>query len=585
MKRAIGLALLGLVLALPAAMPADGITPGNWKVVVMLPSGDVETIPYLLNLDTKDGKTSAKLLTPTPSVKVQLVSFDVTGDYVRLVVKNPNEVIFQGRISKDGKKIMGVYGPEQSNNAAYMAPTELTTLEAKDKTHNLGIAELNEITKLNAAAALLALNATKVKDTDEKAKLMKDAAEARSRLEKEKPKLYMETIAKHPNTFAAGRAAMALLTLKGAAGSPQDLKTWAEIASRASTGFGAIWSAEVNNQIAVALLHQKNPATAAEFAAIAEKALDDKCTADLQAKVLQTMAHALAMAGKTTELSNVSARLAKLEDALDNEYKIKVPSFKGEKFAGRKAQSDRAVVMELFTGAQCPPCVAADVAFDVLQKNYQPSELVLIQYHLHIPGPDPMTNKDTEARAKYYKANSTPSTFFNGASKAGGGGAMDAAEKKYDAYRAVIDPLLDTATTCKVKASARRNGDKVDIQTDVAGLEKPGDSIKLRLVLVEETIRFVGSNHLRFHHQVVRAMPGGAEGVAVTNPTMSVKNSVDLKGLRKTLINYLDNYQENVRPFPQFGRPLDFHGLRLIAFVQDDSTKEILQATQVGVLE
>ena len=32
-----------------------------------------------------------------------------------------------------------------------------------------------------------------------------------------------------------------------------------------------------------------------------------------------------------------------------------------------------------------------------------PSELVLIQYHMHIPGPDPLTNTDTEARWKYYQ--------------------------------------------------------------------------------------------------------------------------------------------------------------------------------------
>ena len=53
--------------------------------------------------------------------------------------------------------------------------------------------------------------------------------------------------------------------------------------------------------------------------------------------------------------------------------------------------------MELFTGAQCPPCVAADVAFDVLEKTYKPADLVLIQYHLHIPGPDPLTNAASEA--------------------------------------------------------------------------------------------------------------------------------------------------------------------------------------------
>jgi len=34
---------------------------------------------------------------------------------------------------------------------------------------------------------------------------------------------------------------------------------------------------------------------------------------------------------------------------------------------------------------QCPPCVAADLAFEGLGKTYKTSEVVLLQYHLHIP--------------------------------------------------------------------------------------------------------------------------------------------------------------------------------------------------------
>jgi hypothetical protein len=118
--------------------------------------------------------------------------------------------------------------------------------------------------------------------------------------------------------------------------------------------------------------------------------------------------------------------------------------FKPAKFAGRKAKSERTVIMELFTGAQCPPCVAADVAFDGLDQTYKPTDVILLQYHMHIPGPDPMTNPDTVARFGYYRElRDTPSTLFNGKPKAGGGGALGMAEKKYKAYRDIIDPLLE----------------------------------------------------------------------------------------------------------------------------------------------
>src|SRR5262245_15356546 len=141
----------------------------------------------------------------------------------------------------------------------------------------------------------------------------------------------------------------------------------------------------------------------------------------------------------------------------------KVPPFKPIAFAGRKdTNANQVVMMEMFTGAQCPPCVAADVAFDALQKSYKPTDLVLVQYHLHIPGSDPMTNRDTIARWEYYEklfpydpdtrtgVAGVPSTLFNGKLAAGGGGPMTASERKFRDYGAVINPLLEKTTEVKL---------------------------------------------------------------------------------------------------------------------------------------
>ncbi len=144
-----------------------------------------------------------------------------------------------------------------------------------------------------------------------------------------------------------------------------------------------------------------------------------------------------------------------LEAGLDKEYLATVPPFKAGTFAGRKSASDRVVVMELFTGAECPPCVAADVAFDALQKTYKRGELVLLQYHLHIPRPDPLTNADTVARAKYYDVYSTPSPLINGTPSDVDGGAMADSEDRYGEYREIIEPLLETPAPCKLTATAR----------------------------------------------------------------------------------------------------------------------------------
>jgi hypothetical protein len=126
-------------------------------------------------------------------------------------------------------------------------------------------------------------------------------------------------------------------------------------------------------------------------------------------------------------------------------------------------------------------------------------------------------------------------------------------------------------------------GNKIDIKAEVSGLKDPSEQKRLRLVLVEETIRYVGGNKLRFHHHVVRAMPGGVEGFALKAQNSQHSASVNLDELRAQLIKYLDNYAQETRPFPYPDRPLDFKHLKVVGLVQDDESKEILEVLQVDV--
>src|SRR5262249_26417815 len=153
---------------------------------------------------------------------------------------------------------------------------------------------------------------------------------------------------------------------------------------------------------------------AADYAAQAEKQLPKDAPVAQQAAVLRVLATALDKAGKADQAKEVKGRLAMLDKALDEEFEKTAIPFKPDTYAGRKGKSTRVVLVELFTGAQCPPCVAADVAFDALLKTYKPTDVVFLQYHLHIPGPDPLTNKDTEKRETFYGIQGTPTYFIDG---------------------------------------------------------------------------------------------------------------------------------------------------------------------------
>ena len=416
-------------------------------------------------------------------------------------------------------------------------------------------------------------------DADEKAKLMKEAAAAAKEADTEIPQLYQEMVEKRAADPAAADAALQLLRRAAKdKTSAEQVQKLAGVVKAAAAQRGPRYETEAITQLAEILAGEKGFATQAlEFATAAEKFLNQKSSAEQQVRVLTVLETAQRKAGKTVEAELTAGRVAKLETMLDQEYLAKMPPFKPETYEGRKDKSDRVVVMELFTGAQCPPCVAADLGFDGLEKTYKPTEVVFLQYHLHIPGPDPLTNPTTEARAKHYDVNSTPTTLFNGKKDALGGGGIANSKGKYTQYRGIIDKLLEEPAKAEVSLDARRQGDTINIKTKVSKLEQPGDKVRLRVALVEEAIRYVGGNKLRFHHMVVRSMPGGVEGTKLNEKESEHTSTVDLAKVRASLSKYLDEAAVK-RPFPKPDRPMALKNLKVIAFVQDDESGEILQA-------
>jgi hypothetical protein len=458
--------------------------------------------------------------------------------------------------------------------------------------HILQCPPLKEARDLAAKAAEAQQSYMNEKDPETKAELLKEYVKADTAAKKETPALYRGVIRKFadsPVIFDAGMSA-----LRGARANdvkPDDVKKWAETIAEAAQPYGPRWQAEVARHLATALVrYGDQPALALTYAKAAEKTLTPKSSPAEQVRVLSVVAEVMRKTGKTADAGKLEAQVAKLDATLDAEYSATMPGFKGEAFTGRTSKSERAVYMELFTGAMCPPCVAADLAFDVLQKTYKPSELVLVQYHMHIPGPDPLTNPDTVARWDYYrkaygkkKVSGVPSSIFNGKPIGGGGGPADYAEEKYDAYRKVIDPLLEEEAAAKLTVKAERKGDKIDIHVKVSELADPGRNKKLRILVAEETVRYLGSNKIRFHHNVVRAFPGGVAGTSLMEAASKHNVSIDLADLRTNLTKYLDEFEINSKAFANALRPLGMGHLRVIAFVQDDSTHEILQAMQVEV--
>ena len=506
----------------------DGLA-GNWKV--MLLEDHQLANPWLIRVKNMGGKWTAEPEALKGMAETKLTDFKIAGDLIQFQLQvtlrgGVATLQFEGRIPRVGaKKILGSITANDRSMPAY-------------------------------------LEATPAKNGFE---------------------LDRELLTRSPND---PRVFGAVVDLIGGAKekkiSTKEVQEWLDTVLRNAEGYGPRFQQDYTKRLIEALAGEQ------EYAALAEKLLPKDSPA-VQLNFLATYGSALKKAGKSQQLKDIEPRIEKLELPAFAEYAKTALGFTPAKFAGRKGKSDRAVLIELFTGAMCPPCVAADLAFDAVEKAFPAKDVVLLQYHLHVPGPDALTNSDCEKRGEFYgrTLRGTPTIYFNGKADKNvqGGGERGDAEEKYKEYREALASMLEKPAGVQLEAKAVRQGDKIAIQASVKDLARPGEATRLRLVLVEDWVRYKSRNGMLYHHRVVRALPGGAAGLALTKANVDHAVTVDLGELRTSLNKYLDDFAKNEAPFPDAERPMRLRNLHVVAFVQHDDSYEVLQAVDVAVTE
>jgi hypothetical protein len=514
------LAAATLTVAVP--LGAADETPGNaWKVTVHI-QGDPQLF-WLINLENAEGKWTGKVVAEHERLpKSTLSDVNVVDGMLRFTLKFGDASLqFEAKApDKDAKKFSGTFKQGARLIPVDLERTTVTSLEPFELAKDTLTQKTGGVEVIDAATLLL-----------------QQAKEKKAK--------------------------------------PEEVRGWAAKAAKAAEAYGPRWERETSLNLAELLVKEEDyAATALDYARKADRFLDPKDKPSVQKRTLELLAKALRSAKKDEEAKEVEARIKKIPTDI-----------KAAAYAGRKEKSDRAVLVELFTGAECPPCVAADKAFDALAETYKPSEVVLLEYHLHVPGPDPLTSPDGLERGKYYGSviQGTPTLILNGKpGPAIGGDAYDGMESYEDCLNA-LNPLLETASKATLKASATRKGNKINITAEASDLAALGEKMKLRLVLVEDLVSYKGGNGIAQYHSVVRALPGGPAGLALKEKTAKQTVTVDLDDLRKELKKYLDQYADEVDTFPNKERPMELKNLHVIAFVQNDQTREVYQAVRVEV--
>jgi len=523
------LVLTGTALAAPDEPPVAG----RWKFRVT--QGE-EAITFLFAFSQSEGKWVGDFLDSSAKLKAEpkVERLEVADGKVRFAVLfGGREFLnFDGAVAKDGKKIAGSFNQ-------FGGPLQLTELYP-----------------------------SKLKRADDPVELARES---------------VQQLDAGPALFDAGFAVLSQAAAKKL--SADEVRQVVDKLAKTSAGYGPRWDNATTLKIAGVLADQDGYGEIAlTQIRRAERGLSDDAPVAQQMEVFDTLARVLTKAGKPDEAKKYAASVVKLEARDFADYIKETRPFEPVPFAGRKAKSDRVALVEVFTGAECPPCAAVDVACDALLSGYKPTELVVLNYHFHVPAPDPLTSFDGMERAGLYAEQITgaPSVFVNGKAGPKGGGPVAAAKAKYGEFKAALDKALELPAAATIALSVAP-GDKGGTAKATVAVDAPGEKVVLRFALVEERVRYRGGNGIRYHSAVVREMPGGVKGQPLTKKTQDVTAAINVNELRGKLAKYLDEYAKTEGDFPRPDRPLALTNLKLVAFVQNDSTGEVLQAAQVNI--
>jgi hypothetical protein len=258
-------------------------------------------------------------------------------------------------------------------------------------------------------------------------------------------------------------------------------------------------------------------------------------------------------------------------------------------------ENARTVLAEFVTGAGCEPCTAVDISFDAELERYSRRELVLLVYPMHAPVSDPMSNHSAEARHKYYDTHGAPTIYLDGKNLNAGEGLATESSRVYKDLDAAVLERVKSKADARIKLNARLEGSTVKVEATIDQISGSSADLRLHVALVEDRISYSGENGLRFHPMVVRnlARPTEDYGFAVkTDQPAAFQYTFDLEKVTAENLKYYDDYIADMKKrlgdrfqvsFKEKRYIINPDLLSVVAFVQNDKTKEVLQAVYFKV--
>ncbi len=211
------------------------------------------------------------------------------------------------------------------------------------------------------------------------------------------------------------------------------------------------------------------------------------------------------------------------------------------------------VLVEIGTGAWCGFCPGAAMGADDLVEEGHP--VAVIEYH----NGDEFETAQSMDRINYYNLGGYPTAWFDGGNTVSGGSSS---ESMYPTYAPIVDARETNPSWFELELDVEVAARSTDFDVNITATkiyDYEGDNMSIFLVLTESNIprNWQGMTEMDF---VCREMYPGSDG---TPSTFELDVPVEVE------------YSVSV--------PYELSNCELVAFIQDVTTKEVMQSQKVNL--
>jgi len=251
--------------------------------------------------------------------------------------------------------------------------------------------------------------------------------------------------------------------------------------------------------------------------------------------------------------------------------------------------SARSVLCELFTSVRSDAAVGAEVATAALARRLGADKLIVVRYHpldattRNQGTGDPLANDASLTRLAYYSRRTIPSVYLDGQFLPGTDGLLADTPRVHRQFVRGVAKRLAVPSDWTITLSAKQSGTSIRV-TAGAKSSKPADGdYRLRLLLVEERVPMsTSSNGIRVQEMVMRWQIDGGDGLPPKDGKFAVSEELSIDDVREQLVDDLKRFERlQGMNFPE--KPLEMKSLFVIAVIQDETTRAVLQAKLVPV--